>query len=78
MKASPVSLCFVRGMCYIFARIYLVVEALIGISRLPLAAYETPDWTPLVRWRFWTTFQERDLAWMLYYLYISHRANPIL
>ena len=33
------------GIGYAFARVFLVIEAFVSIRRLPVAAYETPDWT---------------------------------
>jgi hypothetical protein len=42
------SLCFICGTAYIFARIFLVLEAFISIRQLPIAAYKTPDWTQLI------------------------------
>lgn len=42
------TLCFLCGIAYLFARIFLVVEAWISIRSLPHAAYETPDWTQIV------------------------------
>ena len=38
----------VCGALYIFARGYLVVEAFISIRKLPLSAYQTPDWTQVI------------------------------
>lgn len=38
-------LCSVYGVAYAVARIFLVVEAFITIRKLPVAAYQTPDWT---------------------------------
>lgn len=40
--------CFLCGVAYLFARIFLVVEAWISIRRLPLAAYKTPDGIQIV------------------------------
>jgi len=42
------SLCSICGAAYIFARIFLVVEAFISIRQLPVAAYTTPDWTQII------------------------------
>lgn len=36
------------GCAYIFARIFLVVDAIVSLRRLPHNAYDTPDWTELV------------------------------
>jgi hypothetical protein len=33
------------GLAYILARVFLVVDAIISLRRLPGAAYETLDWT---------------------------------
>lgn len=33
------------GLAYIFARVFLVVGAIVSLRRLPNAAYQTPDWT---------------------------------
>lgn len=41
-------LCIVCGLAYGFARIFLVVEALISLRSLPPAAYETPNWPQLI------------------------------
>ena len=35
------------GIAYIFARVFLVVDAIISLRRLPSSAYETPDWTSI-------------------------------
>ncbi|KAI9713056.1 MAG: hypothetical protein M1820_001041 [Bogoriella megaspora] len=37
----------VCGLAYIFARVFLVVDAVISLRRLPSGAYETPDWTTI-------------------------------
>ncbi|KAH7336346.1 hypothetical protein BKA65DRAFT_506239 [Rhexocercosporidium sp. MPI-PUGE-AT-0058] len=42
------TVCSICGVAYIFARIYLVIEAFISIRKLPLAAYDTPDWMKFV------------------------------
>ncbi|MCJ1241384.1 hypothetical protein MMC14_009389 [Varicellaria rhodocarpa] len=42
------TICSVCGIAYVFARIFLVVEAFISIRQLPSAAYETPNWTQLI------------------------------
>jgi hypothetical protein len=42
------SLCSICGIAYVFARIFLVVEAIISIRQLPIAAYRTPDWTQII------------------------------
>lgn len=36
------------GLCYIFARVYLVVEAVISLRRVPADVYATPNWTDVV------------------------------
>ena len=41
-------LCSMCGIAYVFARVYLVLEALISIRQLPLTAYETPDWAQII------------------------------
>jgi hypothetical protein len=38
-------LVFICGFSFCAARLYIVVEAVISIRRLPAAAYLTPDWT---------------------------------
>ena len=38
----------VCGALYIFARCYLVIEAFISIRKLPVSAYQTPDWTQVI------------------------------
>jgi hypothetical protein len=43
-----VPLCSVCGICYIFARSFLVIEAFISIRQLPLAAYSTPNWSQII------------------------------
>jgi hypothetical protein len=35
------------GLAYIFARVFLVVDAIVSLRRLPDGAYETPDWTSI-------------------------------
>ena len=48
-KSIPVVIAgFVCGSLYIFARGYLVVEAFISIRKLPVSAYQTPDWTQVI------------------------------
>ena len=42
------SLCAVCGLAYGFARIFLVVESVISLRRLPIGAYQTPDWSQLI------------------------------
>lgn len=42
------ALCFICGVTYILARVFLVVEAFISLRQLPLAAYQTPNWTQLI------------------------------
>lgn len=41
-------LCAVCGSLYLFARLYLVVEAFISIRQLPVDAYQTPNWTEIL------------------------------
>lgn len=41
------TICSLCGFAYVFARMFLVIEAWISIRRLPLAAYKTVDWTQL-------------------------------
>ena len=41
-------LCTICGFAYGFARLYLLVEAVISLRRLPVAAYNTPDWSELI------------------------------
>jgi hypothetical protein len=43
-----VGCCAVCGAMYVFARLYLVVEAFVSIRKLPVAAYETPNWAQLI------------------------------
>jgi len=38
-------LVFICGFSFCAARLFIVVEAVISIRRLPAAAYQTPDWT---------------------------------
>lgn len=33
------------GIAYIFARVFLVVDAVVSLRQLPISAYDTPDWT---------------------------------
>ena len=40
--------CAICGLLYIFARLFLVIEAFISIRQLPLGAYQTPDWTEII------------------------------
>lgn len=40
-------ICALCGSLYLFARVYLVIEAFISIRRLPVGAYQTPDWTQI-------------------------------
>ena len=40
--------CAVCGALYVFTKASLVVEAFISIRQLPVAAYETPNWTQLI------------------------------
>ena len=39
------TVCTICGSAYIFARLFLVVEAFISLRALPIAAYSTPNWT---------------------------------
>jgi hypothetical protein len=41
-------LCTFCGVLYIFARLFLVAEAFISVRKLPIAAYDTPNWTQLI------------------------------
>lgn len=41
-------LCALCGSLYIFARLYLVVEAFMSIRQLPVGAYQTPAWTEIL------------------------------
>lgn len=41
-------LCFLGGFTFVLARIYLVLEAFVSLRKLPVSAYETPDWTQLL------------------------------
>ena len=43
-----VAICGICGFLYTFARTYLVVEAFISIRKLPVSAYQTPDWTQMI------------------------------
>lgn len=36
------------GGCYIFARVFLVVEAFVSLRRVPASVYATPNWTDAV------------------------------
>ena len=48
-KSIPiVIICFICGTLYTFARLYLVVEAFISIRKLPISAYQTPEWTQII------------------------------
>lgn len=42
------SLCTVCGLAYGFARMFLVVEAVISLRSLPIMAYQTPEWSQLI------------------------------
>lgn len=37
----------VCGIAYIFARVFLVVDAIVSLRRLPDTAYQTPNWTTI-------------------------------
>ena len=39
---------FVCGTLYTFARMFLVLEAFISIRKLPVSAYQTPNWTQII------------------------------
>ena len=41
-------ICSICGIAYIFARLFLVVEAFISLRSLPVEAYATPQWTNVV------------------------------
>ena len=43
-----VLVCFICGSLYTFARMYLVIEAFVSIRKLPVSAYQTPDWTQVI------------------------------
>lgn len=38
-------ICGICGLAYGFARVFLVVESIISLRRMPVAMYETPDWS---------------------------------
>lgn len=38
------SLCALGGSLYVFARVYLVVEAVVSLRELPASAYQSPNW----------------------------------
>ncbi|KAL8816164.1 MAG: hypothetical protein Q9223_004782 [Gallowayella weberi] len=42
------TLAFLCGLAYILARLYLVVESFISLRKLPVAAYQTLEWTQIV------------------------------
>lgn len=54
LQASRVShlflgfLCSICGIAYVFARAYLVVEAIVSIRQMPVTAYQTPDWAQII------------------------------
>jgi hypothetical protein len=37
--------CTICGLAYGFARIFLIAEAVVSLRRMPVAAYDTPDWS---------------------------------
>jgi len=41
-------LCTICGLAYGFARIFLITEAVVSLRRLPVAAYNTPDWSQVI------------------------------
>ncbi len=43
------TLCCICGLVYGVARIFQVVEAAISLRKLPVAAYDTPDWSGLIQ-----------------------------
>ena len=45
---SLATICFVCGTLYCFARVLLVIEAFLSVRKLPLSAYQTPDWTQFI------------------------------
>ncbi len=48
-RSKPlVAFCFICGAVYTFARMYLVIEAFVNIRKLPVSAYQTPDWTQII------------------------------
>ncbi|KAL8679955.1 MAG: hypothetical protein Q9186_003820 [Xanthomendoza sp. 1 TL-2023] len=42
------TLAFLCGLAYLLARIYIVVESFISLRKLPIAAYQTLEWTQIV------------------------------
>ncbi|KAL8801839.1 MAG: hypothetical protein Q9182_004189 [Xanthomendoza sp. 2 TL-2023] len=42
------ALAFLCGLAYVLARLYLVVESFISLRKLPVAAYQTLEWTQIV------------------------------
>ena len=46
INSVPLGILFLAcGTAYAFTRLFLVIEAFVSIRRLPVAAYDTPDWT---------------------------------
>lgn len=45
IKVSLIVSCSICGAMYVFARVFLIVEAFISLRSLPFAAYITPQWT---------------------------------
>ena len=43
-----VVICIICGTLYSFARMFLVIEAFISVRKLPVSAYQTPDWTQII------------------------------
>ncbi|KAL8829996.1 MAG: hypothetical protein Q9191_001692 [Dirinaria sp. TL-2023a] len=49
VSSTPLAIiCFICGALYTFARMYLVIEAFISIRKLPVSAYQTPDWVQII------------------------------
>lgn len=42
------TICAICGLAYLFARLYLVVEAFISLRSLPVASYTTPRWSNMI------------------------------
>ncbi len=45
MYGATATIC---GIVYIFARAFLVADAIVSLRRLPIQTYSTPQWTEVI------------------------------
>jgi len=74
-KISYVALivvCTMCGLAYAFARVFLIVESVISLRRMPISMYYSPNWSQLVP-HLWVFYRKQTPQ--LRFLYISARLS---